>query len=229
MTMSEEALRELIGLAGLALTSDDLPGTLVEICRVAVRAVPNADGASVTTFPEGRPGALSDGDWALALDELQYEEHEGPCLDAFRTGRAFRLRDLATDGRWPSYLPRAVERGARSMLSLPMAAQGSLVGALNIYSREVDAFDAEAASVAEVVAAHAGMASEVSAAFFRHRDLAGKLADAMECVHQEDRAGLRHGRPSYGDPAQLHGARARCAGQRPSGARAGRRCADVHP
>ena len=52
-----------------------------------------------------------------------------------------RVRDLAADSRFPSYGPRAVQMGARSTLSLPLSSDGSVVGALNLYSRQVDAFD----------------------------------------------------------------------------------------
>jgi GAF domain-containing protein len=179
MPVTEDALQELIALAGVVLVARDLPETLVEICRIAVRAVPGAEGASVTTFPEGRPAAVASDQWAQDLDELQFEEHEGPCLDGYRTGNAFRVRDFATDTRWPSYSERVTARGAVSMMSIPMTAQGNVIGALNVYSRQADAFDAEAASLAEIVAGHAGLASEVSAAFFRHRDVAEQLREAM--------------------------------------------------
>ena len=180
MAISEDALRALVALSGVALAHSDLEETMREICRIATRAVPNAEGATVTTFPQGRPGALASDEWAQNLDELQFEEHEGPCLDAYRTGNAFRIRDLESETRWPSYVPRALDQGVRSILSLPMAAEGSIIGALNLYSREPEAFDAEAASVGEIVAAHAGLASQVSAAFFGHRDLAAQLSEAMQ-------------------------------------------------
>lgn len=180
VTLPDDAMRELAALSGVVLAQSDLPSTLREMCLIATRAVPHADGASITTFPEGRPGAIANDEWAQDLDELQFAEHEGPCLDAYRTGNAFRVRDATTDARWPSYLPPAVERGVRSMMSLPMAAEGSIVGALNVYSRAVDAFDAEAASVAAIVAAHAGLASQVAATFFRHRDLAEQLTEALK-------------------------------------------------
>ena len=180
MSLSEEALDALTALAGVVLTQSDLESTLVEVCRIAARAVPRAEGASITTFPQGRPVALGDDAWACSLDELQYVEHEGPCLDAFRTGNAFRIRDLAEEGRWPSYVPRAVEKGARSMMSMPMAAEGNVMGALNVYSREPDAFDSEAAAIADIVAAHAGLASQVSMAYFGHRTLAEQLSEAMQ-------------------------------------------------
>jgi GAF domain-containing protein len=180
VSLSDDAISALTALAGVALTQTDLEATLVEVCRIATRAVPSAEGASVTTFPQGRPGALASDEWAQQLDELQFAEHEGPCLDAYRTGNAFRIRNLADEPRWPSYVPRAVSMGARSMMSIPMAAEGNIVGALNLYSREPESFDAEAASLAEIVAAHAGLASQVSAAFFGHRDLAEQLAEAMQ-------------------------------------------------
>src|SRR4051794_9792334 len=180
MAMSDEALRAMTSLTGVALAHSELEETHREICRIATRAVPGAEGASITTFPQGRPIALASDDWAQNLDELQFEEHEGPCLDAHRTGNAFRIHDLKAETRWPSYVPRALDQGARSIMSLPMAAEGTLIGALNLYSREPEAFDAEAASIGEVVSAHAGLASQVTAAFFRHRELADQLSDAMQ-------------------------------------------------
>ena len=181
MSLPEQSLRELTALAAVALEQKDITSALNEISRIATRAVPGADGASVTTFEDGRPSAVAATDqWAKELDELQYAEHEGPCLDCWRTGNPFRIRDLAEDPRWPSYAPRAVERGARSMLSIPMAAEGRIIGALNLYGREPDAFDAQAASIGEIIGAHSGLATQVAASFYQHRDLADQLREAMQ-------------------------------------------------
>ena len=180
MTVPEESVRELAALSGVVLGQPDVTSTLAEICRISVRAVPGTEGASVTTFDSGRPVTVASSDpWAQSLDELQYAEHEGPCLDCWRNGTLFRVRDLAEDVRWPSYAPRAAALGARSSVSLPMAAEGRVVGALNLYAREPDAFSSVAVSVAEVVAALAGLAAQVAAAFFGHRDLGLQLHEAM--------------------------------------------------
>ncbi len=170
----------LAALSGVVLAQEDLPATLEEVTRICVRAVPGTEGASVTTFEQGRAAtvAASDG-WARSLDEAQYEEHEGPCLDCWRTGTVFRIRDLAEDGRWPFYGPRAAAAGARSSVSLPMSAEGKVVGALNLYSRTPGAFSAEAVSMAEVVGAHAGLAVQVATAFFGHRELGRQLREAL--------------------------------------------------
>ena len=174
-------MRELAALSGVVLGQRDVGSTLEEICRIATRAVPATEGCSVTTFEQGRPATVaSSDDWARSLDELQYAEHEGPCLDCWRHGTVFRVRDLAEDTRWPSYSPRAAALGARSSVSIPMAAEGKVVGALNVYSRTPDAFTAAAVSVAEVVGAHAGLAAQVASAFFGHRDLSLQLRQALQ-------------------------------------------------
>ncbi|MBV9292294.1 MAG: GAF and ANTAR domain-containing protein [Frankiales bacterium] len=179
MSLPDAPFVELLNLSAAVLSEDDLPTTLGELCRIATRAVPCADGASITTFPEGKPSAVASDDWAKGFDEIQYEEHEGPCLDAYRTGNAFRVRDLAAETRWPSYVPRASERGASSMVSIPLAAQGTNIGALNLYSKATDAFGAAEMSIAVIVGAHVGLAVQVAAALFGHRDLAVQLGEAM--------------------------------------------------
>ncbi len=81
MALPDECVRELTALSGVVLAHDDLSGALDEICRIAVRAVPSAAGASLTTFSHAGPGAAAaSDDWAQSLDEMQYAEHEGPCL-----------------------------------------------------------------------------------------------------------------------------------------------------
>jgi transcriptional regulator with GAF, ATPase, and Fis domain len=170
----------LTELAGVALAHSNLEDALDAICRIAARALPAADGASLTTESAGVPSARASDDWAQSLDELQYDEHEGPCLDAMRIGNVFRIDDLPTDPRWPSYAPKAGAAGARSALSIPASMDGRVIAALNVYSRSQQAFDADSVSVAQVIAAHAGLAAQVTTAFHRHRDLAEQLREAMQ-------------------------------------------------
>ena len=180
MTYNEEAMRQLSALAAAVLGQEDLHGTLQQVTRIAVDAFPSCDGASLTAFQDGHPGvAAADSDWSRQLDELQYTEREGPCLDAARTGNVFRVRDLRTESRWPFYAPRAAEHGAVSMVSLPMASEGKLVGALDIYSRQAEQFTAEDVALGELLATQAGVAMQVAASFFAHRDLAAQMQQAL--------------------------------------------------
>jgi GAF domain-containing protein len=178
--LPDDAMHALQSLAGVALSHDELGSALSQICQITVDAVAGADGATLTSFSARGPevAAASD-DWAAQLDELQYHEHEGPCLDAGRTGVLFRVPDLDRELRWPSYTPRAAALGARSLVSLPMTIEAKTIGALNVYSRREDAFHSDDVSVAEILAGHASLATQVAAALQGHRELAEQLRSAM--------------------------------------------------
>ena len=180
MELPEDYVRDLLSLSSVVLGQEDLPSTLGEISKLAARLVPRTDGVSITTFHDGRPTAVAcSDDWAKQLDELQYVEREGPCLDATRTGNVFRVSDLGDESRWPGYARRAAEHGARSALSIPLQAEGRTFGAMNLYAREPDAFPGDSVALAEIIGGQAGQASQIAAALFSHRDLAEQLREAM--------------------------------------------------
>ena len=181
VTLSHDAAAELAKLAGLVLTEPDLDTALIAVTRVAVGVVGPCDGASLTMRSRGVPSApIASDDWSASLDRLQFVEQEGPCLDCLREGSAMRSRDLGADHRFPSYGPRAAELGAASALSLPLAADGRTVGALNLYSRTPDAFDAEVLAVGELLAAHAALAISAAQAYYSSRDLADQMRQALD-------------------------------------------------
>lgn len=181
MALSHDAALELARLAGLALTEPDLDTALVAITRVAVAVVEPCDGASLTMRSRGVPSApLASDEWATELDNLQFVEQEGPCLNCLREGSVMRSRDLAVDHRFPAYGPKAGELGARSALSLPLVADGRTVGALNLYSRAPDTFDNETVAVGELLAAHASLAISAATAYYSSRDLADQMRQALE-------------------------------------------------
>ena len=180
MALTYDTAHELAQLAGLVLSEPDVDAALTRVTQVAVSVVDSCHGASLTMRRAGVPDApASSDDWALGLDELQFAEQEGPCLNCLREGSVMRVRDLDEDERFPSYGPRAAERGALSALSLPMAADGRTVGALNLYSRDRDAFGREELALGELLAAHAALAVQAAVAYYSSRDLAGQMQSAM--------------------------------------------------
>jgi GAF domain-containing protein len=187
--LSYDTALELAQLAGLVLSEPDLDAAMTRVTQVAVAVVHRCDGASLTMRRAGVPDtpAASD-EWAKGLDELQFAEQEGPCLDCLREGSVMRSRDLSSDERFPSYGPRAAARGARSALSLPLAADGRTVGALNLYSREPAAFDRDALGVGELLAAHAALGVQAAIAYDSSRDLAAQMRSAMASRAQIEQA-----------------------------------------
>lgn len=68
------------------------------------------------------------------LELFQLQHDEGPCLDAYRSGRQVTESDFRTSGpRWPRFSPRAVEAGYLSVQSLPMRLHGEVLGAINLF------------------------------------------------------------------------------------------------
>ncbi|RYV52783.1 GAF and ANTAR domain-containing protein [Pengzhenrongella frigida] len=93
------------------------------------------------------------------LDELQFTLNEGPCFDALWSGETVLSPDLAKDSRWPRWGPGVVaELGVASMLCYRLFTTGETIGALNLYSRSLDAFDADDISTGYYLAAHLAVA-----------------------------------------------------------------------
>lgn len=111
----------LQGLAGLA--AGLMPGVSVGITA--------RYGGSVLTV------ASSDGRAEL-LDETQYRNGGGPCLEALQTGLIVECTDLATETRWRPYTVAARGQGLHASLSLPLTAGGATLAALNVYSFDPD-------------------------------------------------------------------------------------------
>jgi GAF domain-containing protein len=124
---------------------------------MAVGTAP-CDQASITMLGPGRTVetvASSDGRITKA-DMLQYEEDEGPCLDAVWTNGVFEVPDLAADARWPRWTARAADLGIGGLLAVHLYTDTAL-GALNLYSERPRVYDDTDLEAARIVAAHASV------------------------------------------------------------------------
>jgi GAF domain-containing protein len=140
-------------LARVVLADRELSDVLTEITRIARRAMPSVEAASITLIRGDEPfTAAYDGQMALDADELQYERGYGPCMDAGRAGQMFVIDDMRSDQRWPDYAQRAAEHGVHSSLSVPLPFQGGTIGALNTYAGRPNLFDDHDVDLAEEVA-----------------------------------------------------------------------------
>jgi transcriptional regulator with GAF, ATPase, and Fis domain len=67
----------------------------------------------------------------LELFELQGAQ--GPCLDAFATGRPVQASAADSRIRWPSFAPHASEAGFQMMCAVPLRLRTDVIGALNLF------------------------------------------------------------------------------------------------
>lgn len=146
-------------LARVVLVDRDLRDALGDITKVARKAMPGVEAASITLIRgEKAYTAAYDGQMALDADEMQYERGYGPCLDAGLAGQVMLIDDMATEQRWPDYTGAVAQRGIGSSLSVPLPFQSSSIGALNCYARRPHAFGEEDCALAEEVASWIALA-----------------------------------------------------------------------
>jgi diguanylate cyclase (GGDEF)-like protein len=69
----------------------------------------------------------------MSIEALQNELIEGPCLDAYNTGKAVAVPDLSVDDRFPRFSPRALEAGLAAVFTFPLRMGGKRLGALDLY------------------------------------------------------------------------------------------------
>ncbi len=132
-------------MAARVHASDDHEDTFARITATAANTITGCDAASISTIEAGKPVTHgSTGELATRGDDVQYEENEGPCLDAAMRERWVYIPDMAKTGRWPRSSRRLVdELGVGSMLSCRLALDASpnqTLGGINLYSRARDGF-----------------------------------------------------------------------------------------
>ncbi|MCU1676692.1 MAG: histidine kinase [Frankiales bacterium] len=171
----------LADLARIVLSDETLETVLDRIAHAAKRSMQFETEASVTLLSENGPTtAAQTGAFALRLDEEQYGAGDGPCLEAARSAGLMQIRDMRTETRWPRYTPHAAGLGALSSISAPLPVQQRVLGALNIYSTEVDAFDEDAVQVLEGFASYAAVALANAQLYATTAALAHHMEQAMK-------------------------------------------------
>ncbi|MFG1928612.1 ANTAR domain-containing protein [Cryptosporangium sp. NPDC048952] len=170
----------LAELSRIVLGDASLDDVLARVATLAQATIPGAVDVSVTLIVNERPTtAAAVGPVARDLDERQYEQGFGPCLDAARGGVVLVIADTATETRWPRYCPKALERGVRSVLSVPLPVQQHVVGAMNVYGEQPDAFPPEAVELTVTFAGYAAVAVANAQLYAATADLADGMRQAM--------------------------------------------------
>lgn len=176
LSAAPQALRDL---SGIVLGDHSFQAVLQRASEIATRAIPGAHEVSVT-MRNGRPSTVaSSGPLAKEVDESQYETDSGPCLQAIATGQVVLVDDLASESRWPAYVPRALAAGVGSSLSVPLPVDGAFVGAFNAYARSPRAFDQAAVTLAQDLAAYAAIVLNNAGLYFTAATRADQLAEAL--------------------------------------------------
>lgn len=121
----------------------DIEEAMGRITHTARATVAGADYASISIrhFNGRLETVAPTNPMVYQLDALQYDLNEGPCYDAVTSEDVIYCRDLGNDARWPRFGPRASAFGLLSQLAVGLAHPGGSFTALNVYSRDLYAFE----------------------------------------------------------------------------------------
>lgn len=150
-------MAELARTVAMPRSAEDV---LSDVTGEAKKLIPGVDAAGILLLGKGGKwdSLAGTSDLPHQLDELQMRYSEGPCVQAALDDLIVRTDDFRTEQRWPQYSAAAAEIGVLSGLSFKLYTSSQTAGALNLFSFEVDAFDAEAETIGAVLAAHAAAA-----------------------------------------------------------------------
>jgi PAS domain S-box-containing protein len=127
-----EALTRLCQLRSDA--GSDLRSLLASVVRLCRQAVPAADHVSLMIGDPLEP-ALALGSSAVAqhLDGIQHQRSAGPIVDAYRSRRPVALGPAAVIEH-PGLRGDPEAAGVRSLLVVPLMAEGKAIGVLSLYT-----------------------------------------------------------------------------------------------
>ena len=155
------ALARTFGEAARSLRAeDDVDATLTKLVHLAVETLDACQHAGISLIKRRQisSGPRTD-DIPARIDDLQTHLGEGPCLDTIRDHETFHTGCLSQEARWPDFSRRAHgETGVESILSLRLFIEEDTMGALNLYSKQPDAFGEDDIAIGSVFAAHGAVA-----------------------------------------------------------------------
>jgi GAF domain-containing protein len=180
-----DLLAGLSGLAGITAGGRGVSDLLGDVAEFAAQAIPGVDGAGVTLVHTSH-GAPRPEAWAATaqfvrdIDAVQYESlHEGPCITCMQSRRPTVSGSLGSDSRWPRFGGRVARMGVHSVLALPLLIDDQVIGTINSYAHERDAFTEHAVQLGAQFAGPAAVSVFNARLLTQARDRAEQLQRAL--------------------------------------------------
>lgn len=142
-------------LAAMASVDGGAPSVIDRVCVAAVSLL-SLSGAGISLMVEGQlrgSAGVSEAGIA-AVQELQLELGEGPCVESWSRNEPVWEPDLAepVTVRWPSFAQAGVEAGVRAVFAYPLHIGAIRIGVLVLYRDRPGGLDAEELARALVLA-----------------------------------------------------------------------------
>jgi transcriptional regulator with GAF, ATPase, and Fis domain len=129
------SVRACVEFSDQLVNDFDVVEFLTSLCQRLVKVMEVSAAGAVVTDRHGRLQlATASTGRVAALQTLQVQRRQGPCVDAYRYGRRVAVPDLRrARGRWPMFAPRALEAGVAAVCAFPMRLRADRIGALTVF------------------------------------------------------------------------------------------------
>ena len=165
----------------LPLQAGSLQQLLSEAAGLCEDVCASHSSVSVTIGAPAEPEQLaSSSEFAQRVDAAQMSADEGPCQEAWETGSIVYSNQALTDSRWPRFGEAAAGLGIASALAAPIRVGDEILGVLNVYSRDNDAFKRSGMRVIELLAEATGAIIHHAGEEKQLRELTAQLEEAMK-------------------------------------------------
>ena len=170
----EHLLSEVLSEFAHTLVTDfPIQGILDHLVERIVDVLPITAAGVTIIAPGVAPHYLAaSNDAALQFERLQTELHEGPCLEAYESGKAVAISDLRVDLRFPQFTPRALAAGLAAVFTFPLRDGDERLGALDLYRDRRGRLNATAMRTAQTLA-------DVTAAYLHNAKARENLHDSV--------------------------------------------------
>jgi GAF domain-containing protein len=180
VSADDDLRASLAALSQLATGQMELTDVLTRVAEFAVAAIPGAEGGGLTLLEKDHHDTIvATAPFVAQVDAIQYSIGEGPCITAAAEGRTLRSGSLDDDQQWPRFGQRVGRLGVHSALSIPLVTPAGVLGAMNIYAHERDAFDEHAALIGGLFAVPAAIAVQNAQVLAQTKRLATQLQNAL--------------------------------------------------
>jgi hypothetical protein len=117
---------------------NDALNPLIRVCQACVSLLP-VDGASISVMlgTQHRQSLYASDAVVGHLEEVQFSLGEGPCFEAFDTGRPVLVPDLAqrADHTWPMFAAQVSSEQVGAIFAFPLRRGAARFGAMDMYRR----------------------------------------------------------------------------------------------
>jgi GAF domain-containing protein len=155
--------------------------SLQQVAELTIRALPQTDHVGITMLVDDRlKTSIFTHPEVPEIDRAQYRTGEGPCVDAYRTGKAYTIASTREQGRWQAFRDSAASHGVLSTLSLPLVSHEGPIGALNLYAEVEYAYTDDDLQIGQMFAQQAAFLLANAQAYWDARTLSENLEQAMK-------------------------------------------------